>query len=252
MNVTRGGGARLALVVAVLALGTAQTPAASGDVDAKTVKTLTETLQSRFSDVVVHGVYPSPLPGLYEVLTDKELIYTNDRASLVLVGSIIDTQTHENLSGKRWNQLNSVDFSTLPLDRAIKVVRGNGTRILAVFADPLCPYCKELENALEELSDSTVYVFLYPLEGIHPGASAQAHKIWCASDRSVAWSEWMLHQTQPSAEPAQCDASTLQEVQHLGERLLVNSTPTLFLHNGQRLRGMPPKDRLPGILDSSR
>ena len=56
-----------------------------------------------------------------------------------------------------------VDFASLPFDHAIMTVQGNGSRKLAVFADPYCPYCRTLERRLSELSDVTIYTFLFPI-----------------------------------------------------------------------------------------
>jgi thiol:disulfide interchange protein DsbC len=207
------------------------------------------SLHKRFPEVEIKQIHASPLPGIYEVLTDGQLFYTNATGTLAFLGTLVDTQTQEDLTAKRWAEFNSVDFASLPLDLAIKVVRGNGKQTLAVFADPLCPFCHELEKALDEISDSTVYVFVYPLEGIHPGADAMAHKIWCTPDRAAAWSDWMSRQLEPQA--TGCDTRSLETIRALGEKLQVSSTPTLIFKDGERLRGLPRRERLQQMLSKA-
>jgi thiol:disulfide interchange protein DsbC len=253
MNVVRPAacfpGLFAALLIAGAALAAAPPPPPV-DVPSEIAQQIKTSLHKRFPEVDIKQIHPSPLPGIYEVLTDGQLLYTNASGTLAFVGTLIDTQTQEDLTTQRWSELNSVDFDSLPLDLAIKVVRGNGKQTLAVFADPLCPFCHELEQSLDEISNTTVYVFLYPLEGIHPGADAMAHKIWCTQDRTAAWSGWMSRQ-QPPPPAATCDTGPLQTIHTLGEQLQVNSTPTLIFKDGERLRGLPHKDRLQQMLSKA-
>jgi thiol:disulfide interchange protein DsbC len=79
----------------------------------------------------------------------------------------------------------------LPLEHAIKTVRGDGSRKLVVFSDPDCPYCKGLEGELAKIDNVSIFTFLYPLEGLHPDAKGKAERVWCSSNRAKAWSELM-------------------------------------------------------------
>ena len=69
----------------------------------------------------------------------------------------------------------------------MKEVRGNGSRVLAIFSDPDCPYCRKLESDIRSLTDVTIYTFLMPLASLHPAAHAKADSVWCAKDRIAAW-----------------------------------------------------------------
>ncbi len=54
------------------------------------------------------------------------------------------------------------------------------------------------------------------------------------------------HAATPTA--ADCDTKGLSTTRELGEKLRVDSTPTMFLRNGQRVTGALPKDRLEQLL----
>lgn len=199
-------------------------------------------IESLFPQVKVTKVLESEIPGWYEVVSSDRVVYSNSDGSRLFVGSVYDTATKQDLTARRWAELNPVDFESLPLNLAIKAVHGNGRRRLVVFADPLCPFCKQLEDHLQGIDDTTIYTFMMPLESLHPGATARARKIWCASDRSQAWNSWMLRREDtPSTE---CDLQGLTTVKNLAAQLNVNETPTLFFADGHRVPGATSKEDL--------
>jgi thiol:disulfide interchange protein DsbC len=221
-----------ALLLAALICGTSL--AAGDDIPPEIAAKIRATLHERIPDLPVESIHKSPLPGLYELNTGVELLYTND-GTLIFAGRIVDSKSREDLTAARWNELNAIDFNALPLDLAIKSVRGDGSRKIAVFADPLCPYCRQLEQEMQGVTNVTVYTFLFPLETLHPGASVKSVDIWCSKDRSSAWSKWMLQKTEPG--DTRCTGAPIDKLQALGQKLHVDSTPTLFTADGKRTRG---------------
>jgi thiol:disulfide interchange protein DsbC len=203
--------------------------------DVEALDKLKHSLDAQFPKLQIQAVSESILPGLYEVLTASEIIYSDISGEHIVLGQIMDAKTRESLTQRRWNELNKIDLNTLPFDKAIKIVKGDGSRQLVIFADPLCPYCKSIEASLQEVTNITVYVFLYPLETLHPGSSTLARDIWCSNDAAAAWSEWMISQKQPAA--TTCASVPVQELAELGIRLKINSTPTLIFANGIRHAG---------------
>jgi thiol:disulfide interchange protein DsbC len=202
---------------------------------AKTAATIKSTLESRYEGLKILDVTPSPLPGLYEVFTGDGIVYSDKTGDRLLVGKLVDTKTKKDLSGEKLDARNAIDFNSLPWDRAIKIVKGDGSRRLAIFADPDCPYCKKLERELQSVNNVTAYVFLYPLTDLHPKANEHAHAIWCSADRSTAWTDWMLKQTPPTAAP--CDNDPIAQNSDLGKTLRISQTPTMFLSSGKRIGG---------------
>jgi thiol:disulfide interchange protein DsbC len=209
--------------------------AAGDDIPPATASAIRATMKERYPEVQVEGIHKSPLPGLYELETGAELIYANEDASMIFAGRIIDTKTRTDLTSERWDTLNAVDFNTLPFDLALKVVRGDGSRKLVVFADPMCPYCRMLEQEMQGINNVTIYTFLYPLEQIHPGSSKKALNIWCAKNPTDAWTKWMVKQTDPGT--ASCTTAPIDKLQTLGQKLHIDSTPTMFTVEGKRVRG---------------
>jgi len=211
---------------------------------------LRTAIQSAYPKVKVVSVVKTPYTGLYEVFLDSMIIYTDDKFSFFIVeGRLIDTKSRKDLTSERIEQLTRVDFDSLPLDQAIKVVRGNGSRKLVVFSDPDCPFCKRLEQeGLSGLNDVTIYTLLYPLER-HPDAGNKAKAIWCAPDKAKAWQNWVLNGQLPTGN-ATC-ATPVDKNLDLGQKLGVNSTPTLYFADGKRLLGARPAKEIEKSLNEA-
>jgi thiol:disulfide interchange protein DsbC len=196
-----------------------------------------QTVEARFG-VKVDDVAKTGYGGLYEVRMGEELVYTDEKVTYLMVGSLIDGKTRENITETRKEKLATINFDELPLDAAIKTVRGSGRVALAVFADPNCGFCKRMERDLAAMSDVTIYTFLYPiLDGPTNGDSMRKSKaIWCAKDRSKAWFDLMLKSVSPIM-MGNCDTSVLQRNLDLGQKLGISGTPTSFVRSGQRIVG---------------
>ena len=225
------------LVLAALAavLGLLAAPAAAND-------TLKKSLQMRFPEISIEQVNRSPISGLWEVYADGQIFYADDKGEHVLLnGMLVDTRTRSNLTEERLSKLRNIDFASLPLELAIKEVKGSGKRKLVVFSDADCPFCKRLEKSLLEVSDVTVYTFLYPIDKLHPQANERSRRVWCSSDRLKAWKDWMLENKSPAA-AADCD-NPVAKLAALGERYRISGTPTLVFANGRAVPGaLPAKD----------
>lgn len=228
------------LLVGAARIGAAQDQKADPKADLVRIQ---KTLQTRIPKITIEKVQPSQWPWLYEVITDGELFYTDVTGDYLFYGKVMDTRTREDLTAKRWNDMLKVDFNSLPLNLALKQVKGDGSRKLVVFADPFCPYCVAFEKTLQEVTNVTVYTFLFPLESIHPGATERAKQIWCMKDRQAAWTAWMNTKQAPATTVA-CSTDQLNTVFKLGEKLKVTGTPTLIFEDGNRVPGAIGKAQL--------
>ena len=193
----------------------------------------------------VDGVRDAGFLGLYEVTIGNDILYTDKKANYLVLGNVVDTKTHKNLTEERKNKLAQIKFSDLPLDLAVKQVRGNGKRVFATFEDPNCGYCKKLAREMQGMTDVTIYTFLYPI--LSPDSSDKSKTIWCAQDRAKAWTEWMINGTEPAA--AKCDTPT-DKVVALGRKLNIGGTPTIFFADGSRVPGYLPVVQLEQILNN--
>ncbi|HEY6896557.1 MAG TPA: DsbC family protein [Rhodocyclaceae bacterium] len=180
----------------------------------------------------VEKVAKSPVAGLYEVVADGQVLYVDDKGAYFFHGNLFEIKSMKNLTAEK-------KFSLLPLDLAIKTVRGSGKNVVVTFEDPNCGYCKKLAKDLQKMSDVTVYTFLYAVLGEDSVAKSKA--IWCAADRSKAWNDWMASGVAPGAGTKGCDATmTLNRVMDLGQQLGIRGTPYLMFANGNNASGYIP------------
>ncbi len=231
----------LVLALALFASGMAR----AGDEDVK------KRFESRFPGVTVTNVRPAPMPGLYELFVNGELLYADEGVNYVIQGTLIRAADRRNLTEERLEKLKGIPFAQLPLDLAIKIVKGDGSRKVAVFEDPDCPFCRRLEqDALAHVDNITMYVLLYPLEGLHPGATGKSARIWCSADRGKAWTDAVQGKANPTAAPT-CK-TPLEPLKKFAEARGIFATPTLVFEDGSRVAGAIPADDIEKRLSAAR
>jgi thiol:disulfide interchange protein DsbC len=201
---------------------------------------LRKLIEAAYPKMNVENVSKTNFANLYEVYMGGQIIYTDEKFTfLIAEGRMVDPKTKRDITSDRLADLSKIDFSTLPLDQAIKVVKGNGSKKIAVFSDPDCPFCKRLEqNELSAINDVTIYTFLLPLEQLHPDAANKAKAIWCSADKAKAWNDWVFNGQLPKKQSA-CD-TPLDKNATLAKKIGVTSTPTLFFADGKRMLGAYP------------
>lgn len=188
----------------------------------------------------VDAVNKSGYLGLYEVFAEGNIFYTDEKVSAIFAGNLIDTKNMQNVTQERLQKLSAIKFSELPLDLAVKTVRGKGGRVFATFEDPNCGYCKRFAKDLQNVDDITIYTFLYPI--LSADSEHKARQIWCAPDKTKAWLGWMVDGNAPTGD-GKCNHPT-EKVKALGEKLRVSGTPTVFFSNGERVSGAVPAAQL--------
>lgn len=212
---------------------------------------LKKAIEAAYPKFKVDSVTKTPYPGLYEVFMGGQIVYTDEKLNfLIAEGRLVDPKTKKDITGERLEELTKIDFNSLPLNQAIKVVKGNGSRKLVVFSDVDCPFCKRLEqNELANIDDVTVYTFLYPIESLHPDAANKSKSIWCAPNRVKAWNDWIFNNKLPSS-AAKCDVP-LENVGEMARKYGVTSTPTLFFADGKRMLGAQPHKEIERYLQAA-
>lgn len=202
---------------------------------------LKEAIQNLFPGSKVESLKQTPYLGLYEAVIDGEVFYTDEKAEYFFMGHIVDAKRRVSLTSERMQQIRDsrrIALDSLPLKHAVKTVKGNGKRMLVVYSDPNCPYCKRLEKELADVTDVTIYTLLYPVLN---GSMATAEAIWCSEDRVKAWDDFMLRSVAPAGKG--CDAP-LQVLLESGHQNRVTGTPTLVFADGSVVPGFIPRSEI--------
>jgi len=243
-TLARAGGLRtamaaLALSAATLAVAQAADPAATvrGAVDA--------WLKGRYK---VDEVRKTPVAGIWEVRIGSDLLYVDEKGQHAFIqGNLVDLKSNRNLTRERTDELLTIDFKELPLNLAFKQVVGNGKRVIAIFEDPNCGYCKRMRQDLVNLKDVTIYTYVIAI--LSPDSEVKAKKALCAEDKARAWNDMMLGGKVPGNNGT-CDTQ-LAKIRELAEKLGVSATPTAFFSNGKRLQGYVPPAQFEKMLEDN-
>jgi len=229
------------LILTLLATVLVTTACSAGEAEIR------KNIEARFPGAKVDSVTKTPVSGIYEVVVDgDQVIYSDGKAGYVIVGEMLETKDKRNLTRERLDKLQEVKFDTLPLDQAIKVVKGDGSRKIAVFSDPDCPYCRKLEPELAKLDNVTIYTFLYPLP-FHKDAARKSKAVWCSADKVKAWDDLMLRNREPENAKTDCP-NPVEANLALGQQLRVQGTPAIIFANGKRAPGYIPAEKLEQML----
>jgi len=214
---------------------------------------LRRTLEAKLR-VQIDAIEPAPVPGLYEVRfrtqQGVQVLYVDASGNYVIQGNIYDLRADRDLTEERLRKLNAIKFESLPLDLAVKIQRGDGKRVLAMFSDPYCPACRQFERSLAQVDNVTIYVFMYPV--IRPENTDHSRMVWCSPDRAKAWLELAAAPKPKVPNAAKSCGDPVDKVLKLGRSLAVNSTPTLILANGERVSGGLSPEDLKDLLDKGR
>ncbi|HJW03533.1 MAG TPA: DsbC family protein [Azospira sp.] len=228
------------LPIACLSLAALALPAHADEASVK--KTVEAKIGAKVESVTKAGYL-----GLYEVYADGQMLYTDEKVSVLLLGNLIDAKTMQNVTGERLKKLSAVKVSDLPLELAVKQVRGDGKRVLVTFEDPNCGYCKRLAKDLAKLDNVTIYTFLYPI--LSQDSVEKSKQVWCAPDRVRAWNDLMA-EGKTGSNRTDCDTSGVQKSFELGRKLNVTGTPTLVFADGERFPGAVPLAKIEEKLKS--
>ena len=206
--------------------------------------------KTRFPDMKIEAVTKTPFPGIYEVVFDGQVVYTDEKLGWLMTGNLFDLRTPQerNLTRERRDQIATVALAKAQ-GNAIKRVRGNGRRVIYTFEDPNCGYCRDLQRELNKINDVTVYTFLLPI--LSADSNEKSRAVWCSKDRAKAWDELMSRTAQPAAAPRAC-TTPIEENQALAQRFGVRGTPAVYLANGQQIGGYVPADKIEQALSALR
>lgn len=207
-------------------------------------------LKQHYPSTRVDSVSKSVMDGIYEVRMGDKIAYVDKEVKYFLFGHIFDMATQQDLTQAKINEFDKVDFDKLPFQYAIKVKKGNGKHVFAAFTDPECPFCQRLESSLTNMTNYTMYVFLFPLTQLHPASMAKSTAIWCSKDRAKAYT-LALTTGIDETKVKTCD-TPLDMIHALGEHLKVAGTPTLIRSDGVRLPGYAPAPTLMKWLEQAK
>ncbi len=229
---------RALLVLMLLAIAS---PLHAADLVAK-VKGM-QIVKNLFGDQVT-VVGAKDLGNLYEVVAsmpgrDKQIFYVTKDGSYLLTGGSLVNKEKVNVTKERFDEVNKVDVSKLPLQDAIVIKKGSGAKQLYLVTDVDCPYCKKAYEWLKTQTDYTLYVFLFPLD-MHPNAKEKSIKILCDVNPEAALD--LAHVDKPlTADKCESGEKLLEKHKAMATGIGVSGTPLIITGAGIKMSGFNQK-----------
>jgi thiol:disulfide interchange protein DsbC len=208
------------------------------------------SLKKKFPTMKIESLQPTPIKGVYEVVTNEGLFYYAPEAECLVFGEIISQG--KNLTQRRMEELRQRReatilemLKTLPLDKAIKI--GAGRHTVIEFTDPNCTYCRKAFQVLATKEDMTRYIFFFPLS---KASADKVQHILCAPDRVGAYKEVFSGQLDktPLTPCESAEVTALMKIhREQAVRLGVEGTP-FFIIDGHIVAGanIPEIEKLLG------
>jgi thiol:disulfide interchange protein DsbC len=191
----------------------------------------------------------TPIASLYEARFGSRVLYISADGQYVMRGDLIDIKQRKNLSEDarregRVRALQNIDDASL-----IRFAASDTKRVVVVFTDVECPYCVRLHQEVPYLNANGVEIryAAFPRKGIPSGNYDQMVSVWCNEDRPTAMTDAKFGR---DVADATCENPVARHYE-IGLELGVKGTPTMFLDNGEVVRGYVPAARLLQMLERS-
>lgn len=195
-------------------------------------------LSLRYPKLNVQQIVQAPVDGIYEITLDNnEIIYFAPASGHLFFGELWSPEGH-NLTRESKDRRLSSKLDQLPLDKAIKI--GDGPNQVIEVTDPDCPFCRQSSQFFAGRDDITRYIFLFPLDRIHPNAATKASYILSSEDPAGAYEDVFNGMYDKDPLPAFNDNGLLQIHRDIAAKIGITGTPKFWI-NGQHISGYNPK-----------
>jgi len=211
------------------------TPAAAVSVTPAVRDAITAAVTKMAPGAKVQRVAPMPIAGLYQVVSQGQVLYMTGDGRYVIQGDAYDIATRTPLNSLTMNRLRREAIAKLSPAGMIRFAPANPKYTVTVFTDIDCPYCRAFHTNIAEINKLGIAVdyLFWPRSGLGTPSAQKAANVWCASDRQSALTRAFEGQQPPSAT---CQSPVAHDF-NLGMDLGVDGTPTIIADNGVVLGG---------------
>ena len=196
----------------------------------------------------VQQIAPMPIPGLYQVIAQGQVLYLTGDGRYVIQGDAYDIKTRTPLNALTMDRLRRDAIAKLQPAQMIRYGPPNPKYTVTVFTDVDCPYCRAFHANIAEINRLGIAVdyLFWPRSGLGTPSAQKAVDVWCAADRQSALTHAFEGQTPHNAT---CPSPVAHDF-NLGVDLGVDGTPTVIADNGVGLGGYVDPQELLRRLES--
>lgn len=232
----------MAAVIGLTLLSTSACGADTGKAAAGPDEATVKAAVAERLGIKVEDIQPSPVPGLFQVVSGTEVGYVSEDGRFYVDGDIFDMETRVNLTDRSRRAGRLAVLAGVREEDAIVFGPQDVKYTVTVFTAVDCGYCRRLHSEMAELNRLGVKVryLMYPLGGPGTNSWQQAQAVWCSADRKDALTRAKLGEkitAKPCADPVAAQYE-------LGREAGVNATPAIVTEGGDLIAGYMPAQRL--------
>jgi len=190
----------------------------------------------------IDSISESAMPGVMEVSINGRTVYAYGTGDYLLLGDAYDVARKVSLADEKRNAAMAELLKTVNAEETVVMKGAESKRVITVFTDIDCGYCRKLHNEIPALNAAGVEVryLAFPRAGVGSNSYKKAVSVWCADDRADAMTQAKNGQDPAPKECANPVASQYQ----MGQKAGVTGTPTMILDDGTVIPGYVPAARL--------
>jgi len=206
----------------------------SDEIDA--VGELKQRITERFHGMQITEITPSPVAGIYELVSGGQVYYVTEDANHLFNGALIDTRSRTDLTTARKGKVHLGLINKIEeKDMLIYESDTESHSTVTVFTDTSCPYCSRLHEEIDELLEAGIRVryLLFPRAGLGSETHKELESVWCAEDPLAAMT------TAKNGGHVQSSSCTNPIESHvaLAESVGLRGTPLIYLDDGRAIPG---------------
>ena len=184
--------------------------------------------------------------GLFEVkLANGDLVYSVEGGQYLLSGDLysVEGDALVNVTEQARNEQRLAALAALdPADVVSFGPEGEPKKVIYVFTDIDCGYCRKLHSEIDQYTDRGIEIryLAFPRAGLNSASYDKYVSAYCGADQHASLTAAKAGQPVPSAT---CD-NPVAEQYALGQAMGVSGTPSMVMDNGQMIPGYVPAPQL--------
>ena len=209
-----------------------------------------ERLSDTLPGISISSLTETPVPGLYELITDGQIYYLDETAQYLIDGSLIQLADRVNLTDARLGGIHMGLIKEVGEENMlIYEPEQPSTRSITIFTDISCGYCRRLHAELDTLLDEGVRVryLLFPRAGLGSQGHKDLESVWCADNPQDAMTN---AKAGGQIIPKTCTNPIEQHVA-LAEQLGLRGTPLIYTDSGEKIPGYREASALASMVNDS-
>jgi len=238
-------GLLLIIVLAILMF-----PINQASADEASISTLKKLIAERFDGLEITELTPSPVDGVYELVSQGQIFYISENADHLFTGALIEVQSRTDLTAARKGKvhvglINQIEEKDMLIYEP--TIEAQGT--LTIFTDTSCPYCSKLHEEIDELLVAGIRVryLMFPRAGLGSGTHQELESVWCASDPHQAMTD---AKAGAPIDSATCE-NPIETHMSVAESVGLRGTPFIFLDDGRSIPGYRSAKELVALVKES-